>query len=83
MTSHLLILFALLAGPVLSDAIIPASRKPVVGEKGMVVAVEPIATKIGADILKKGGNAIDGVVLKFEIKKIGRQKITERGIDGS
>lgn len=39
-----------------------ASRKPVVGKKGMVVAVEPLAARIGADILKKGGNAIDAAV---------------------
>ena len=39
-----------------------ASRKPVVGKKGMAVAVEPIATMVAADILKKGGNAIDAAV---------------------
>ena len=39
-----------------------ASRKPVVGKKGMAVAVEPMATQIAADILKKGGNAVDAAV---------------------
>ena len=39
-----------------------ASGKPVIGKKGMAVAVEPLATKIAADILKKGGNAIDAAV---------------------
>ncbi|MDE2846660.1 MAG: gamma-glutamyltransferase [Gemmatimonadota bacterium] len=39
-----------------------ASRKPVVGKKGMAVAVEPLATQIAADILKKGGNAVDAAV---------------------
>jgi len=32
---------------------------PIVGRKGMVSVRETIAAKIGADILKKGGNAID------------------------
>lgn len=39
-----------------------ASRKPVIGKKGMAVAVEPLATKIAARILKKGGNAVDAAV---------------------
>lgn len=39
-----------------------ASRSPVVGKKGMATSVEPLATRIGADILKKGGNAIDAAV---------------------
>ena len=39
-----------------------ASRKPVVGKKGMAVAVEPLATQVAADILKKGGNAVDAAV---------------------
>ena len=39
-----------------------ASRKPVVGKKGMAVAVEPLATQIAADILKNGGNAVDAAV---------------------
>ena len=32
---------------------------PIVGRKGMVSVRETIAARIGADILKKGGNAID------------------------
>ncbi len=32
---------------------------PVIGEKGMVSSRHMIATKVGADILEKGGNAID------------------------
>ena len=35
---------------------------PVVSEKGMVVSQEAIASQIGADILKAGGNAIDAAV---------------------
>src|ERR1700722_11544464 len=35
---------------------------PVVAEHGMVVAQEKIAARIGADVLKRGGNAIDAAV---------------------
>ena len=59
MTSVLAAFLILFLGPAHASA---ASRKPVVGKKGMVVAVEPQATRIGADILKKGGNAIDAAV---------------------
>ena len=35
---------------------------PVRAENGMVVTSEPMATKIGVDVLKKGGNAVDAAV---------------------
>ncbi|MCE1190409.1 MAG: gamma-glutamyltransferase [Ignavibacteria bacterium] len=35
---------------------------PVTAEKGMVVCAEPLAAKIGLQVLKKGGNAIDAAV---------------------
>jgi len=35
---------------------------PVIGRKGMVVSQNVIASKIGADILRRGGNAIDAAV---------------------
>ncbi len=39
-----------------------ASRKPVQGKHGMVVSADPLATSVGLDILKKGGNAVDAAV---------------------
>ncbi len=39
-----------------------ASKPPIVAEKGLVTATEPLATKVGAEILKKGGNAVDAAV---------------------
>jgi gamma-glutamyltranspeptidase / glutathione hydrolase len=38
------------------------SIHPIVAEHGMVVAQEKTAARIGADILKRGGNAIDAAV---------------------
>ena len=39
-----------------------ASRAPARGKHGMVVSVSPIASRVGVDILKKGGNAMDAAV---------------------
>jgi gamma-glutamyltranspeptidase/glutathione hydrolase len=37
-------------------------NKPVVGREGMVVSQNAIAARVGADILRKGGNAVDAAV---------------------
>jgi gamma-glutamyltranspeptidase / glutathione hydrolase len=39
-----------------------ASRPPVRGKSGMVVSVSEIASQVGVDILKRGGNAVDAAV---------------------
>ena len=38
------------------------SAQPSVAERGMVVAQEKIAARVGAEILRRGGNAIDAAV---------------------
>src|SRR5947208_14469852 len=43
--------------PPASDAI-----RAVVAEHGMVVAQEKIAARLGADVLRRGGNAVDAAV---------------------
>ena len=40
----------------------PGMVHAIVAEHGMVVAQEKIAARIGADVLKRGGNAIDAAV---------------------
>ena len=57
------------AAPALAQAKPPVQRKqlleypsihhPTVGMKGMVVSQNAIATEVGAEILRKGGNAVD------------------------
>ena len=39
-----------------------ASVWPVGGERGMVVTAHQLATKVGVDVLKRGGNAVDAAV---------------------
>ena len=39
-----------------------ASRQPVRGRQGMVVTSHGLASRVGIDILKKGGNAVDAAV---------------------
>lgn len=39
-----------------------ASQAPVAAENGMVVSAQHLATQVGVDVLKRGGNAIDSAV---------------------
>ena len=39
-----------------------ASQAPVMAENGMVVAAQHLATRVGVDVLKHGGNAVDAAV---------------------
>ena len=50
---------ALLVCPLNANAASPA---PVAAENGMVVTAQQLATRVGVDVLKDGGNAIDAAV---------------------
>ncbi len=56
-----LALFLLLALPV-AVSLEAASREPLRARHAMAVSVSEIASRIGADVMKKGGNAVDAAV---------------------
>ena len=39
-----------------------ASVAPVAAQNGMVVSAQHLATQVGVDVLKRGGNAVDAAV---------------------
>jgi len=57
--SHSLILSAALLACAGAQA---ASQAPVAAENGMVVTAQHLATRVGVDVLKDGGNAVDAAV---------------------
>jgi gamma-glutamyltranspeptidase/glutathione hydrolase len=50
---------AVVADPVISPL---ATARPVVAKHGMIVSQEAVASRVGLDILKRGGNAVDAAV---------------------
>lgn len=50
------------AATLLACASQAASVAPVAAEHGMVVTAQHLATRVGVDVLKKGGNAVDAAV---------------------
>ena len=51
-----------LAAVLCCGAAMAASQAPVAAENGMVVSAQHLATKVGVDVLKDGGNAVDAAV---------------------
>ena len=62
MNRHPLLRCAALALLLAMRAASGASQAPVAGEHGMVVTAQHLATEIGVDVLRRGGNAIDAAV---------------------
>lgn len=57
-----------------------ATRSEVIGKNGMVATSQPLATQIGLDILKNGGNAIDAAIAANAA--LGLMEPTGNGIGG-
>jgi gamma-glutamyltranspeptidase/glutathione hydrolase len=53
------------AGSVAERAVAPRNDQHAWGRHGAVVSVEPHATRIGLDVLRQGGNAVDAAVAVF------------------
>ena len=58
----LTLMSALFILPFLINGCNPFEKKPVKAKNGMVVSASEIASKVGVQILKKGGNAVDAAV---------------------
>jgi gamma-glutamyltranspeptidase/glutathione hydrolase len=54
--------FAWLVIAVALTAVVAAGSAPARAKKGMVISASSIASQIGADVLKEGGNAVDAAV---------------------
>jgi len=57
-----------------------ATRSEVIGQRGMVATSQPLATQVGLDILRQGGNAIDAAIAANAA--IGLMEPTGNGIGG-
>ncbi len=58
----LLVISSLLIFSCKNNPAVPKSRHHLKSDTAMVVSAHPLASKVGIDILKKGGNAVDAMV---------------------
>ncbi len=65
MTFHLPALpitLTLITAAACCGSVLAASQAPVAAENGMVVSAQHLATRVGVDVLRDGGNAVDAAV---------------------
>ncbi len=68
-------------GEVAGDALEFLGRPDVIGTRGAVVAGHPLAAAAGADVLRRGGNAVDAVVTMAAVLAVVRPHMNGVGGD--
>ncbi|MGQ0542006.1 MAG: gamma-glutamyltransferase [Blastocatellia bacterium] len=61
-STSVLVVFALLSALIVVKPATAATREPVRGKNAMVASQHDLASRVGIDIIKKGGNAVDAAI---------------------